>query len=201
MSIRMRIFRQSQKGFTILELLMALVIFIMVTAGIQLFVISAMTSMSRQTKAEIAEDLGEMVSTQVARSSTNFQVLDDIVGLNRAAYTAAPLALTLYSNANPNVNPLNPNSNTTVSGLFGTQGLSNIDAQAKKLPWVEIKLFAKPMPAEQEIPFTNPTQYITVPSLTQIEVSTEVSWKNPASTKVRTRTFTRVLSKDFSSYP
>lgn len=179
--------KQAQQGFTLLELLVSLVIFLMISAGIQMFLVASMVSMNRQSRAEAAEDLGEIVSSQVARDVSNFEVLNSILSQNRSLYMNTPLEIPVVTMTPPPTPPLN------ASSLMDT---STINFQAKKLPHSEVKLFISPMPE----PSGSPSP-VMIPSSTQMKVVTQIRWRQTSdSNKYNQRVFTRVLSRDFNSY-
>lgn len=179
--------KQAQQGFTLLELLVSLVIFLMISAGIQMFLVSSMVSMSRQSRAETAEDLGEIVSSQVTRDTSNFEVLNSILSQNRSGYMATPLQIPVVTITPAPTPPLNP------SALMDT---NTINFQAKKLPYSEVKLYISPMPE----PSGSPSP-IMIPSSTQMKVVIQVRWRQTSnSNKYNEKVFTRVLSRDFNSY-
>ena len=171
--------RFSQKGFTLVELLCALVMFLMIAAGIQMFMVSSLASIGRQGRVEMAEDLGEIVSSQVARDNNNFNTLNSLLTGNRASYLNSPLAIDVFPASSSPIHP---------SALLE---LTNLNALALRLgnqSTVDVDLLVSPV-NEAGTASTN-----------QLLLTTRVRWRRSAVGPYTERTFRRILSRDFNTY-
>jgi prepilin-type N-terminal cleavage/methylation domain-containing protein len=173
--------KASQQGFTLVELLFALMIFLMISAGIQMFLVSSLASIGRQGRVEVAEDLGEIVSSQVARDTNNFNTLNALLTGTRSSYLTSPVVVHVFPPLNA---PLHPSS---------LMDMTSINAQAFKLgdqTTVDLDLLVSPL-----------DEGGGNASLNQLIVTARVRWKQTAaSNKYSERMFRRVLSRDFSTY-